>query len=337
MSEKIVGEDGKWTKLSKSDVVKFATVKAIREILFDGKGYDSSIDDIKVFKQFYKENVKGHIDSEFITRTKLIISRDYGISMRKLSKVDEFIFEVLNKEIRSYYGAYLGELGDVRFGLVIGGMIQTFLPSDERVPLSDIPDDVIKRSNLEEGIDYKNGNLKGSFVLGFKFEKGRLVYRLFRAGKDIKLDNGWQLGYIDLDKNEIYQVFLTDANDRKLYGRFVFENKDIKDFGKDKKGKKVDWWRSKELKDMLKDNYLNEGIKDYGIKLVSGIVLRYGNTYQVTSIKVNLISPHLLFGMNFDYSEKMWEKFAGAPKSRKDKLSDAMFLNYYKVSDVVKG
>lgn len=336
MGDKVDGEDGKWTKLSKSDVVKYATVKTIREVLFDGKGYDSSVDDINTFEKFYKENVKGHIDSEFITQIKVMISRDYEISTRKLGEVNDFIFDLLDNNIKTYYGTYLDEQGNLRFGFIIDGMIQSFLPSDEIVPLSDIPNDIIERSNLIEGIDYKDGNLIGSFVLGFRIEGGEPIYRLFRAGINKKLENGWQLGYIDPDTKEIYQIFLTDANSRKLYGRFIFENKIIKDFGKDKDGKKIDWWMNEELKDLIRDNYLFEGGKAYGIKLVSGIVTRYGNTYQVTSAKVSPISPHLLFNINYDYYETMWEKFGGPPRSRKGKLSEVMFLNYYKISDEIK-
>ncbi len=336
IGDKVEGEDRKWAKLSKSDVAKHASVEMIQRILFNEKGYDSSIDDKHAFEKFYKDNVKGQISQEFISKIKVIISRDYGISMKELSKLDNFIFNILDNNIKSYYGTYLDDSGKVKFGLVIDGSIQSFLPSKKSFLLSDIPYDIIERSNLEEELDYKEGKLIGCFVLGFKFENGGPIYRLFKVDRSINLENGWQLGYVNPDTNEIHQIFITDANSRKLYGRFVFENKDVKDYGKDRINNMIDWWRNEELNNLIKGNYLTEGDRRYGIKLVSSIMTRYGNTYQITTIKVNVISPHLQFGINYDYYETMWESFKGAHRSRKGKLSEVMFLNYYKVSDEIK-
>ena len=305
MGDKVEGEDRKWTKLSKSDVAKHVSVKMIQKILFNEKGYDSSINDKHAFEKFYKDNVKGQISPEFISKIKVIISRDYGISMKELSKLDNFIFNVLDNNIKSYYGTYLDDSGNVKFGLVLDGSIQSFLPSKESFLLSDIPNDIIDRSNLEEGLDYKEGKLIGCFVLGFKFENREPIYRLFKVDRSINLENGWQLGYINPDTNEVYQIFITDANSRKLYGRFVFENKAIKDYGKDRINNMIDWWRNEELNNLIRGNYLTEGDRRYGIKLVSSIITRYGNTYQITTIKVNPISPHLLLGTNYTHYETM--------------------------------
>lgn len=116
----------------------------------------------------------------------------------------------------------------------------------------------------------------------------------------------------------------------------MFENGDIKDYGKTEDGKTIDWWKNEELEDLIKNNYLIEEGKKYGIKLISGLVTRYGNTYQAISAKVNPLSPYLLFGIKYDYYDKMWENFRAAPRSRKEKLSEIAFINYYEVSNEIK-
>jgi hypothetical protein len=215
------------------------------------------------------------------------------------------------------------------------------LGSNKQYLVSDFPAELITRSNLVEGVDYQDGYLLGSYVLGFKIKNGEVLYRLFKVdfsnNKPLLIKGeGYQLGYVDFASGEISQIVLTDHNGKKLYNRYMYKDGFIKDFGIEA-GREIEWWFNKELQGIFNNNKLTtESGKDYGIQIINSIFTRYGDSYQVAISKANLVSPFLKYNLKFEYFQTFYGKFLGVPKPRKGKLSSVEWLNFFRISETTK-
>ncbi len=305
--------DTKWAKLSKSDVIKYYTINALNELLQNVEGYigTTPVESNLLKHSFRKMLLK--VDSNFIETLKNDLFKKYRINKGDIIDLDNFIRNKVAGNVEHYYGAYLGNDGSVKYGLVLGAVIETYLPgaSNEQVSIYNIKDSRFDSSNLESNKDYdkETGNLLGPYTFAFKIKDNKITYRLYKVRSNLKLEGGWQIGIPDLETGEIISVIITDGNGRKLYGRIKYEGYSITE-----RVGGVHWWRSSSMKSIKENNYIRNlkgtGVGDYsGIRVINAMFTRYGDMNQIMWVTTDLINPYLDFDFSHDFYTILYKNF----------------------------
>ncbi len=110
----------------------------------------------------------------------------------------------------------------------------------------------------------------------------------------------------------------------------MFKDDVINDYG-------VEWWSDNYyVKTAFEDNILETGGKQYGLQVVSSIFTRFGDSYQIAISKTNLISPFLKYDLKYKYFKEYYADFQGFSKSKKGKLTETDWLNFYRITEEMK-
>ncbi len=229
------------------------------------------------------------------------LENDFAASIPPLQVPDyKNFYESVITNIDEYYSYLPSFCLENRYGIAFDAEICTFLPTQERVKLSDLPLDL--QENIE-GLELQTLNgeecLKGCYAFAFDLHNSNdYTLKLIRAEdylniKQIIISGSVSAGFPckipsmfpGPAEHSIRPILLTDINSKRLSSRIVVTDGKIVDRG-------PKWWNNEEIQ---KDNYLTtkDGI-NCGIKAVNVLITRFGNTYRIIRTDNEYVSYELM-------------------------------------------
>ena len=279
-----------WHKFTSSQNAKKALFNVVNEVIYS-TNYDPSSYNLDLFKTALKDIIINDILIKYIQTS---TQEKFGYFFSK-QEIRDLLID-LKANCKDYYAANYDNDGNIKYGLMLQGVIGTYFETQEDF-LEDFDEfEVGGTFAIVHKIETKNGQ-KNIIHAVRKLQTTNNHFTVKLSDADIQA--GWRLGACTLDSDGKYlfhKQAIIALSGKRVQGRFSFdfENNEIIDNGRY-------WYLDKNTWNY----YENTDGKKIGIQLISITSFAYGGEGVFINSKARVTSQYLKYGdlCKYDWAE----------------------------------